>query len=81
MCHVLSGVQECTQLQKRNARVSSVVYTDRALNHMSEPFKMAVREHWKRLKRSDPELKSTIKPFVKKKWCDVAYFLSQVRAA
>ena len=41
---------------------------------------MLPREQWKRLKRSDPELMSTLKPFVKTKWCDIAYFLAQVRA-
>ena len=55
--------------------------SEHALHDKAEPFKFAVREHWKRLKRSDPELKSTIKPFVKKKWCDTAYFLTKARVA
>ena len=42
------------------------------LHEKAEPFKFAVREHWKRLKRSDPDLMSTLKPFVKTKWCDTA---------
>jgi len=45
----------------------------------AEPYKFAVREQWQRLKRSDPDLMSTLKPFVKTKWCDTAYFLAQVR--
>ena len=49
------------------------------LHEKAEPFKFAVREQWARLKRSDPELMSTLKPFVKTKWCDTAYFLAQVR--
>lgn len=49
------------------------------LHEKAEPFKYAVREQWARLKRSDPDLMSTLKPFVKQKWCDTAYFLSQVR--
>jgi hypothetical protein len=53
--------------------------SEHAIHEKAEPYKYAVREHWKRLKRSDTQLKSTIKPFVKKKWCDLAYFLSQVR--
>ena len=53
--------------------------SEHALHEKAEPYKFAVREHWKRLKRSDPKLMSTIKPFVKKKWCDTAYFLSQAR--
>jgi len=52
-----------------------------ALHKKAEPYKMAVREHWKRLKRSDPDGMSTLKPFVKTKWCDTAYFLAQVHAA
>ena len=50
------------------------------LHEKAEPYKFAVRGQWKRLKRSDPELMSTLKPFVKTKWCDIAYFLAQVRA-
>ena len=53
--------------------------SEHAIHEKAEPYKYAVREHWKRLKRSDTQLKSTIKPFVKKKWCDLAYFFSQVR--
>ena len=53
--------------------------SEHALHEKAEPFKFAVREHWKRLKRSDPDLMSTLKPFVKHKWCDTAYFLSQAR--
>ena len=52
-----------------------------ALHEKAEPFKFAVREHWKRLKRSDPDHMSTLKPFVKTKWCDTAYFLAQVGSA
>ena len=52
-----------------------------ALHEKAEPFKMAVREHWKRLKCSDSDGFSTLKPFVKAKWCDTAYFLAQVRSA
>lgn len=51
------------------------------LHEKAEPFKFAVREQWTRLKRSDPDLMSTLKPFVKQKWCDTAYFLAQVRMA
>ena len=51
-----------------------------ALHAKAEPYKFAVREHWQRLKRSDPDLMSTLKPFVKAKWDDVAYFLAQARA-
>ena len=54
--------------------------SEHALHEKAEPYKFAVREHWKRLKRSDPDLMSTLKPFVKAKWCDTAYFQSQVRA-
>ena len=39
-----------------------------------QPYKFAVCEHWKRLKRSDPDLLNTLKPFVKAKWDDTAYF-------
>lgn len=53
--------------------------SEHALYKKAEPYKFAVREIWKRLKRSDAELMSTLKPFVKKKWCDIAYFLSQAR--
>ena len=55
--------------------------SEHALHEKAEPYKFAVREHWKRLKRSDPDLMSTLKPFVKTKWDDVAYFLAQARAA
>jgi hypothetical protein len=48
-----------------------------ALHEKAEPYKFAVRELWSRLKRSDKDLMSPLKPFVKHKWCDVAYFLSQ----
>ena len=51
-----------------------------ALHEKAEPFKFAVKEQWTRLKRSDPDLTSTLKPFIKTKWCDTAYFLSQVRS-
>ena len=51
-----------------------------ALHEKAEPFKFAVKEQWARLKRSDPDLTSTLKPFIKTKWCDTAYFLSQVSA-
>ena len=30
--------------------------SEHALHEKAEPYKFAVREHWKRLKRSDPEL-------------------------
>ena len=50
-----------------------------ALHVKAEPYKFAVGEHWKRLKRSDKDLMSTLKPFVKHKWDDLAYFLAQVR--
>ena len=53
--------------------------TPHTLHVKAEPYKFAVREHWKRLKRSDEDLMSTLKPFVKTKWCDTAYFLAQVR--
>jgi hypothetical protein len=49
------------------------------LHKKAEPFKFAVREQWQRLKRSDKDLTSTLKPFVKTKWCDNAYFLVQAR--
>ena len=52
-----------------------------ALHEKAEPFKFAVKEQWVRLKRSDQDLTSTLKPFIKTKWCDTAYFLSQVNAA
>ena len=44
------------------------------LHKKAEPYKFAVCEHWKRLKRSDPDLLNTLKPFVKAKWDDTAYF-------
>ena len=50
------------------------------LHKKAEPFKFAVKEQWQRLKRSDPDLMSTLKPFVKTKWCDTAYFQAQVRS-
>ena len=53
--------------------------TPHDLHVKAEQYKFAVREHWKRLKRSDEDLMSTLKPFVKTKWCDTAYFLAQVR--
>ena len=46
----------------------------------AEPFKFAVKEQWQRLKRSDPDLMSTLKPYVKTKWCNTAYFQAQVCA-
>ena len=52
--------------------------SEHELHEKAEPYKFAVRQHWKRLKRSDADLTSTLKPFVKTKWCDTAYFLSQV---
>jgi hypothetical protein len=52
--------------------------SEHELHEKATPYKFAVREHWKRLKRSDKDLMSTLKPFVKAKWCDTAYFLSQV---
>jgi hypothetical protein len=52
-----------------------------ALHEKAEPFKFAVKEQWVRLKRSDQDLTSTLKPFIKTKWCDTAYFLSQVNAS
>ena len=52
-----------------------------ALHAKAEPFKFAVRELWQRLKQSDPDATSTLKPFVKTKWCDTTYFLAQVRVA
>jgi hypothetical protein len=52
--------------------------TPHEIYEKAEPFKFAVREQWLRLKRSDAELSSTLKPFVKTKWCDTAYFLAQV---
>ena len=48
------------------------------LHQKAEPFKFADKEQWQRLKRSDPDLMSTLKPFVKTKWCDTAYFQAQV---
>ena len=33
------------------------------------------------MKRSDPDLTSTLKPFIKTKWYDTAYFISQVRGS
>jgi len=48
------------------------------LHKKAEPYKFAVKEQWQRLKRSDPDLMSTLKPFVKTKWCDTAYFQAQV---
>ena len=53
--------------------------TPHELHVKAEPYKFAVREHWKRLRRSDEDLMSTLRPFVKTKWCDIAYFLAQVR--
>ena len=35
------------------------------LHKKAEPYKLAVKEQWQRLKRSDPDLMSTLKPFVK----------------
>jgi len=49
------------------------------LHKKAEPYKFAVQEQWKRLKTSDPDLLSSLKPFVKSKWCDTAYFQAQVR--
>ena len=49
-----------------------------ALHEKAEPFKFAVKVQWQRLKRSDPDLMSTLKPYVKTKWCDTAYFQAQV---
>ena len=48
------------------------------LHRKAEPYKFAVKEQWQRLKRSDPDLMSTLKPYVKSKWCDTAYFQAQV---
>ena len=53
--------------------------SEHALHEKAEPYKFAVQEQWKRLKTSDPDLMSTLKPFVKSKWCDTAYFQAQVR--
>ena len=50
------------------------------LHVKAEPFKFAVKEQWQRLKRSDPDLMSTLKPYVKTKWCNTAYFQAQVCA-
>ena len=55
--------------------------SEHALHEKAEPYKFTVREHWKRLKRSDPDLMSTLNPFVKAKWCNTAYFQSQACAA
>jgi hypothetical protein len=55
--------------------------SEHALHEKAEPYKFAVREHCKRLKRSDPDLMSTLKPFVNAKWCDTSYFQSQACAA
>ena len=52
--------------------------SEHELKEKCEPFKYEVREHWKRLKRSSESMDSTLKPFVKTKWCDTAYFLAQV---
>ena len=43
-----------------------------ALHEKAEPFKFAVKEQRARLKRSDPELTSTLKQFIKTMWCDTA---------
>ena len=53
--------------------------SEHELHVKAEPYKFAVRAHWG-LKRSDPDLTSTLRPFIKAKWCDTAYFLAQVRA-
>ena len=37
------------------------------LHKKAELYKFAVKEQWQRLKRSDPDLMSTLKPFVKTK--------------
>ena len=50
------------------------------LHVKAEPFRLAVKEQWQRLKRSDPDLMSTLKPYVKTKWCNTAYFQAQVCA-
>ena len=55
--------------------------SEHKLRTKAEPYKFAVREHWQRLKRSDPDLMSTLKPFVKTKWCDTAYFLAQAHGS
>ena len=52
--------------------------SEKELTEKCEPFKYEVREHWKRLKRSSESMESTLKPYVKTKWCDTAYFLAQV---
>ena len=43
----------------------------------SAPFKEAIQDMWKRLKRAYPEMQTAAKPFVKKKWDERAYFLVQ----
>ena len=51
--------------------------SEHELKEKCDPFKFEVREHWKRLKRSRESMDSTLKPFVKTKWCDTAYFQAQ----
>ena len=48
-----------------------------ALHEKCEPYKFEVKALWAELKKSDPLMESSRKPFVKEKWCDTAYFLAQ----
>jgi hypothetical protein len=47
----------------------------------SEGARVSVSGRWTRLKRSEPEMATAVRPFVKEKWDDATYFKAQVRAA
>ena len=48
-----------------------------ATKEKAAPYRAALAEGWKRLKRAHPELQSAARPFVKPKWCERTYFLVQ----
>ena len=43
----------------------------------SAPYRAAIKELWARLKRSQPEMQSAARPYVKPKWGEREYFLVQ----
>ena len=43
-----------------------------AMKQKAQPYSEAIKETWVRLRRSQPEMQSSAKPFVKEKWDDLA---------
>ena len=77
MCACRRALAGAQRVFAEKGYASWVGLSGEALKEKAAPYRRALAEGWKRLKRACPEMQSAAKPFQKPKWDDRTYFLVQ----